>query len=109
MAAQLNSNLQDQITTININLTTISSSLAQKGTDIYIRKGNIVEASIVNEWMNQRNVPSGYRPAGMRHFLLWGSTTSSIADVYYYNGKFNSADHNFAGTMVWITIDPMPS
>lgn len=96
--------------TLTDGLNVLSSSLAQKGTDIFIRKGNLVEANILNTWLNQRSVPSGYRPAGLRHFLLWDSTTNAVADVYYdgITSKFISADHNFAGTMVWITTDPMP-
>ena len=110
LSGPMGKSLKDQIDTTNGNLTTVSNSLVQKGTDIFIRKGNVVEASIINGWLNQRNVPIGYRPAGLRHFLLWDSTTNVVADVYFDEtvNKFVSADHNFAGTMVWITTDPMP-
>ena len=98
----LNSNLGNKVD---------KSDFVLKGSDIFIRKGNIVEANILNAWLNQRSIPSGYRPAGLRHFLLWDSTANAVADVYYdgVTNKFVSADHNFAGTMVWITTDPMPS
>lgn len=104
----------------NSNLDNVNSNLSNKvdksdfvlkGSDIFIRKGNIVEANILNSWLNQRSVPSGYRPAGLRHFLLWDSTANAVADVYFDGtaNKFVSVDHNFAGTMVWITTDAMPT
>ena len=105
--------LADGLATANSNLSNKAdkSDFVLKGSDIFIRKGNIVEANIINSWLNQRSVPNGYRPAGLRHFLLWDSTANAVADVYYdgTTNKFVSVDHNFAGTMVWITTDPMPS